>query len=322
MRARTTRVGGVRHLFMKRVVAFSRQSIGCFRPRQRKIAAWTHTSPIRTSCTARAGSRRASSGLRNAHPRFGCRFARFLDLEAFSGAKPRKSPKSLRKGETTPGSRSSTPKTTIMASKSPSPVGALLNGSMSCAHKREVIQHDAVEVARDMVPPGSLAGSKSLPDPWPKKRHPKRRLRSRVRELQRPPRPGGYFHVATDGRNSRASWPPSGPWTASRTHPGFAARPADRPRRSSRVAPPAGHGCGNTISASEPSSGRQPLSDPSRRTRYARRVSSPAAAAGAHVAAGLSASLAARSPRATCPRHTTSSRARNGERRPASSARP
>ena len=40
-----------------------------------------------------------------------------------------------------------------------------------------VIQHDAVEVVRNMIPPASLAGVHIFfPDPWPKKRHHKRRL--------------------------------------------------------------------------------------------------------------------------------------------------
>jgi tRNA (guanine-N7-)-methyltransferase len=40
-----------------------------------------------------------------------------------------------------------------------------------------VIEHDAVEVVRDMIPAESLAGVHVFfPDPWPKKRHHKRRL--------------------------------------------------------------------------------------------------------------------------------------------------
>ena len=64
-----------------------------------------------------------------------------------------------------------------------------------------VVSHVAVEVLRDMVPEASLAGVHVFfPDPWPKKRHHKRRL------LQAPftalvatrLAPGGYLHVATD----------------------------------------------------------------------------------------------------------------------------
>lgn len=64
-----------------------------------------------------------------------------------------------------------------------------------------VIQHDAVEVVRDMLAPGSLAGIHVFfPDPWPKKRHHKRRLLQPafVALLAARLAPGGYLHCATD----------------------------------------------------------------------------------------------------------------------------
>ncbi len=64
-----------------------------------------------------------------------------------------------------------------------------------------VIQHDAVEVVRDMIAPGALAGIHVFfPDPWPKKRHHKRRLIQPpfVALLASRLAPGGYFHCATD----------------------------------------------------------------------------------------------------------------------------
>ena len=64
-----------------------------------------------------------------------------------------------------------------------------------------VIQHDAVEVVRDMILPGTLAGIHVFfPDPWPKKRQQKRRLIQPefVRLLASRLAPGGYFHCATD----------------------------------------------------------------------------------------------------------------------------
>jgi tRNA (guanine-N7-)-methyltransferase len=64
-----------------------------------------------------------------------------------------------------------------------------------------VIQHDAVEIVRDMIAPGSLAGIHVFfPDPWPKKRHHKRRLLQPpfVHELALRLAPGGYIHCATD----------------------------------------------------------------------------------------------------------------------------
>jgi tRNA (guanine-N7-)-methyltransferase len=64
-----------------------------------------------------------------------------------------------------------------------------------------VIQHDAVEVVRDMIAPGALAGIHVFfPDPWPKKRHHKRRLIQPpfVALLASRLAPGGYLHCATD----------------------------------------------------------------------------------------------------------------------------
>jgi tRNA (guanine-N7-)-methyltransferase len=64
-----------------------------------------------------------------------------------------------------------------------------------------IIRHDAVEVLRDMVADGALAGLHLFfPDPWPKKRHHKRRLVQPpfVALAARKLAPGGYFHAATD----------------------------------------------------------------------------------------------------------------------------
>jgi tRNA (guanine-N7-)-methyltransferase len=64
-----------------------------------------------------------------------------------------------------------------------------------------LLQHDAVEVLRDMIAPGSLAGVHVyFPDPWHKKKHNKRRLIQAefVRALCSRLAPGGYLHCATD----------------------------------------------------------------------------------------------------------------------------
>jgi len=64
-----------------------------------------------------------------------------------------------------------------------------------------LIQHDAVEVLRDMIAPASLAGIHVyFPDPWHKKKHNKRRLIQAqfVKELSARLAPGGYLHCATD----------------------------------------------------------------------------------------------------------------------------
>ena len=64
-----------------------------------------------------------------------------------------------------------------------------------------VIRHDAVEVVAAMIPRESLAAIHVFfPDPWPKKRHHKRRLLTApfVRELALRLAPRGTLHVATD----------------------------------------------------------------------------------------------------------------------------
>ena len=64
-----------------------------------------------------------------------------------------------------------------------------------------VIQRDAVEVLRDRIAPGALAGVHIyFPDPWPKTRHHKRRLiqPAFVAALLDRITPGGYLHCATD----------------------------------------------------------------------------------------------------------------------------
>jgi tRNA (guanine-N7-)-methyltransferase len=84
-------------------------------------------------------------------------------------------------------------------------VGALLKriGENGLANIR-IVQHDAVEVLQQMVPPASLAGAHIFfPDPWHKLRHHKRRLVQPplVQLLASRLRPGGYLHCATDWEN-------------------------------------------------------------------------------------------------------------------------
>ena len=64
-----------------------------------------------------------------------------------------------------------------------------------------IIQHDAVEVVTHMIAAGSLSGIHVFfPDPWPKKRHHKRRLLQPafVHLLASRLQSGGYLHAATD----------------------------------------------------------------------------------------------------------------------------
>jgi tRNA (guanine-N7-)-methyltransferase len=100
-----------------------------------------------------------------------------------------------------------------------------------------IIQHDAMEVVRDMIRASTLDRIQIFfPDPWPKARHHKRRLirPDFVEELAIRLKPGGIVHCATD-------WAPyadvmlevlsASPTlrTQSTTPNGFAPRPAYRP---------------------------------------------------------------------------------------------
>jgi tRNA (guanine-N7-)-methyltransferase len=64
-----------------------------------------------------------------------------------------------------------------------------------------IVQHDAIEVLRDMVAVNSLAGVHIYcPDPWPKARHLKRRLIQApfIANLLQYLQVGAYIHCATD----------------------------------------------------------------------------------------------------------------------------
>lgn len=81
-------------------------------------------------------------------------------------------------------------------------VGALLKriGEHGIGNIR-IVQHDAVEVLAHMLRAASLDGVHIFfPDPWPKKRHHKRRLIQPpfVALLANRLKPGGYVHCATD----------------------------------------------------------------------------------------------------------------------------
>jgi tRNA (guanine-N7-)-methyltransferase len=112
-----------------------------------------------------------------------------------------------------------------------------------------IVQHDAVAVLERMLAPGSLAGAMVFfPDPWPKKRHHKRRLIQPplVSLLASRLASGATLHLATD-------WAPyaqqmlevlSAEPLLANTAEGFAPRPAYRPltkfeRRGDRLGQPA-----------------------------------------------------------------------------------
>lgn len=109
-------------------------------------------------------------------------------------------------GETTATIAAAQPDTNFLGVEVHTPgVGSLLKqiGEQQLNNVR-VVQHDAVEVVTHMIEPGTLAGIHIFfPDPWPKKRHHKRRLIQAdfVRLLASRLRSGGYLHAATDWEN-------------------------------------------------------------------------------------------------------------------------
>ncbi|HWA14357.1 MAG TPA: tRNA (guanosine(46)-N7)-methyltransferase TrmB [Burkholderiales bacterium] len=97
-----------------------------------------------------------------------------------------------------------------------------------------IVQHDAMDVVAHMIAPGSLAGIHIFfPDPWPKKRHHKRRLVQPpfVALLASRLRPGGYMHLATDWEEYADQMLAvlSAEPLLENTAEGFAPRPAHRP---------------------------------------------------------------------------------------------
>lgn len=99
---------------------------------------------------------------------------------------------------------------------------------------QRIIQHDAVEVLRDMIPTQSLDGIHLFfPDPWPKARHHKRRLIQPpfVALLADRLKVGGYLHLATDWEDYAAQMLAtlSAEPSLRNTADGYAPRPAYRP---------------------------------------------------------------------------------------------
>ena len=72
----------------------------------------------------------------------------------------------------------------------------------------KLIERDVFEVFHFMISDGALDGVHLyFPDPWPKKRHNKRRIVNQrfISEVAKKLKPGGYLHIATD-------WVPYAEW--------------------------------------------------------------------------------------------------------------
>lgn len=152
---------------------------------------------------------RVSNAQRRAHdtllPRYGIVFSEQpLDLHAVFG---REAPRILEigcgMGETTTAIAAAHPQCDYLGIEVHTPgVGSLLKQIDAAGLTNvRVIQHDAVAVLERMIAPASLDGLHIFfPDPWPKKRHHKRRLiqPAFVTLAASRLKPGGYFHAATD----------------------------------------------------------------------------------------------------------------------------
>lgn len=138
-------------------------------------------------------------------PQYGIPYsAQVLNLEAVFG---RHAPKVLEigfgMGETTAAIAHAHPHNDYLAIEVHTPgVGSLLKQiEEKQLSNIRIIQHDAVEVLRDMLADSALDGVHIFfPDPWHKARHNKRRLIQApfVAQLVQKLKPGGYIHVATD----------------------------------------------------------------------------------------------------------------------------
>lgn len=99
-----------------------------------------------------------------------------------------------------------------------------------------VIRADAAEILRHALPAHSLEGIYLLfPDPWPKKKHHKRRMvqADMLASFARVLRPGGFVHMATDWRDYAehmlSCLEASAQFRNTAPRGGFAPRPDDRP---------------------------------------------------------------------------------------------
>ena len=172
-------------------------------------------------------------------PRFGVPFqATPLDLDRVFG---RRAPKVLEigfgMGEATAAIAQAHPENDYLGIEVHSPgVGALLKriAELGLSNVR-LIQHDAAEVLQHMTGPQTLDGVHVFfPDPWPKKRHHKRRLIQPplLALLASRMKPGATLHLATDWEDYALQMLEvlSGEATLRNSADGFAERPATRPQ--------------------------------------------------------------------------------------------
>jgi tRNA (guanine-N7-)-methyltransferase len=185
---------------------------------------------------------RVSKAQRRAHaellPVYGVSFSPIpLDLDrVFGRAAPRILEIGFGMGETTAAIAQEHPENDYLGIEVHTPgVGSLLKriADLHLANLR-IIQHDAVEVVQHMIAPDALDGVHVFfPDPWPKKRHHKRRLiqPAFVALLASRMKRGARVHACTDWEEyARQMLEVLAADPALRnTAPGYASRPETRP---------------------------------------------------------------------------------------------
>jgi tRNA (guanine-N7-)-methyltransferase len=179
-----------------------------------------------------------ASAVERLMPVYGIAFSpESIDLERAFG---RRAPKILEigfgMGETTAAIAAAHPESDYLGIEVHTPgVGALLRRTEALGLTNiRLIQHDAVEVVDRMIGPGAFDGVHVFfPDPWPKKRHHKRRLLQPefVRLLATRMKRGAYLHAATDWEDYAAQMLEvlSAEPLLANTATGFAPRPDSRP---------------------------------------------------------------------------------------------
>ena len=146
-----------------------------------------------------------AQALQELWPVFGIDFSdELIDLDSvFGRAAPRVLEIGFGNGETLVEQAAANPSTDFIGIEVHEPgVGhCLLRAHAAGISNLRLSRHDAIDVLRHQIPDASLRRiNLYFPDPWPKKRHHKRRILQHdfLQMLSLKIEPGGTFHIATD----------------------------------------------------------------------------------------------------------------------------
>ncbi len=173
---------------------------GHHQERRRTIRSFVRRAGRLTSAQERA--------LRELWPAFGIAYSdKLLDLNSLFGrAAPRVLEIGFGNGESLLEQASANPSMDFIGIEVHEPgVGhCLLQSQAAGISNLRLIRHDAIDVMRHQIPDASLIRiNLYFPDPWPKKRHHKRRILQHefLQMLSRKIEAGGTLHIATDWEN-------------------------------------------------------------------------------------------------------------------------